>query len=215
VIWELMASAHEGKQKGTSTQVKLQSSSSKAYKNNKGPLRKLKELLGHQDWVQCLEISKNDKFLFSGGSDRLILVWNLNNYSIHQKIDNAHETCILSFQMTLDGNYLFSSGGASKVKQWIFNEKNKLVRFKEFNGHNSRVWCIVVGNKKKSLFSGGDDKNVIWWKNHDSNNLRERLVMSGHIDSIYSLALNKLEDFLFSGSADHTIRVWSLNVIPR
>lgn len=117
--------------------------------------------------------------------------------------------------MTLDGKFLFSSGGASKVRQWAFNDKNRLVRYKEFSGHNSRVWCIVLGHVGKYLFSGGDDKNVIWWKNYEANNLRDRVILSGHIDSIYSLALNAEEKFLFSGSADHTIRVWALTSAPR
>lgn len=48
---------------------------------------------GHKGWVYCLEI-KDDR-MYSGGDDRSIIIWNLNNQKVLEQL-NGHENGVTS-----------------------------------------------------------------------------------------------------------------------
>ena len=54
---------------------------------------------GHLKDVNCVTLSSDDRFLFSGSDDMLIIQWNINNGTIEQKFE-GHSNLIRSIALS-------------------------------------------------------------------------------------------------------------------
>ena len=169
-----------------------------------------KTLLGHESGVICLQYFNND-ILLSGGSDNLVIVWDLINYDIKYKL-SGHSDWVYCLEML--SNNLFASGSFdSTIRIWNIDDIKQDCQILE--GHLSNV-KYLKRISENALISGSSDGLIkIWdYKNciektpnlfkHEESN---EDITFGSIESIRILSKKRLA----VGYSDGTILVYDCN----
>ncbi|KAI3656639.1 hypothetical protein MP638_007413 [Amoeboaphelidium occidentale] len=110
-------------------------------------------LTGNQEFVFCLHVYEN--YLFSGGTDNLIMQWNLNNMTM-MKIFYGHLNYVSG--LASDSTFLYSGGYDKVVRKWNISSGSELA---VFSGHTDAVLAVYVSNDL--LFSGSKNGLIKVW----------------------------------------------------
>ncbi len=101
---------------------------------------------GHTDQVNCIILSKDNKFLISASSDKTIKVWNLQKNKV-EKTFTGHDWKVLTVALSKDGKYLVSGSNDGSLKLWDFESGKELQSFDDI-GSNVRSVAISADNSK-------------------------------------------------------------------
>jgi WD40 repeat protein len=166
-------------------------------------------LEGHESGVICVKYFNND-VLLSGGSDNLVIMWDLIEYKMRYKL-SGHLDWVYCLEIL--SNNLFASGSFDKtIRIWNINHKEDC---KILNGHLSEV-KYLIRISENALISGSNDGLIKIWdynfgiektpglfKYEDSN---EGMTF-GSIESIRILSKRRVA----IGYSDGTILVYDSN----
>ena len=161
-------------------------------------------LIGHQDMVFCVEISRDSRFIISGsrGSEKNLIYWSLET---GQKIADlaGHTSTVFCACFSKNGLNAASGSADKTVRTWNLRE---IKQEHEFD-HGSSILSIKFLDFKRMLVSGGDDRKVIIWNLIDKS---QYAVLSGHNQKIWKVLVTDNEKFIISCSVYDGIRVWNL-----
>jgi WD40 repeat protein len=166
-------------------------------------VREPKKISGHENSINCLAISQNEKILYSGGDDGKIYEWDLSSSSYKRDFE-AHKLSINTIILSKDGQFLYSSSNDKTIKKWRASngtcEQN-------FIGHDDWVNSIVLTEDEQFLYSSSNDKTIKKWR--VSNGTCEQNFV-GHESIVRAIVISNDNNFLYSGSFDRTIKKWNL-----
>lgn len=133
----------------------------------------------HEACVNCVRWSHSGRFLASGGDDKLIMVWKINQYS--------------------GGNTVFGSGGGVvNVESWRCSST--------LRGHDGDVLDLAWSTHDAWLASCSVDNTVIVW---NALKLPETIaVLKGHSGLVKGVTWDPVGKYLASQSEDRTLRIW-------
>lgn len=133
----------------------------------------------HEACVNCVRWSHSGRFLASGGDDKLIMVWKINQYS--------------------GGNTVFGTGGGTvNVESWRCSAT--------LRGHDGDVLDLAWSTHDAWLASCSVDNTVIVW---NALKLPETIaVLKGHSGLVKGVTWDPVGKYLASQSEDRTLRVW-------
>ncbi|XP_044758581.1 U3 small nucleolar RNA-interacting protein 2 [Coccinella septempunctata] len=163
--------------------------------------------------ITCLCISSNNKFLFTGSKDGIVVKWNIELKKkekiipfVKHKSDEVigHSNRITSIAISFDDKYLAVGDESSDIKIWCPNDLSFL---KTFQGHNKKVMGVSFRKNSHTLYSCSADRTVKVW-NLDEMTYIETLF--GHQDIISSIDSMFKERVITSGSRDGTLRIWKI-----
>jgi WD40 repeat protein len=72
---------------------------------------------GHSDVVQCLALSGDNRYLASGGPDKLVILWDLATGK-ELFTFRGHTAAVSTLEFSPDGQRLVSSSGDGTLKIW-------------------------------------------------------------------------------------------------
>lgn len=75
-------------------------------------------VLGHDNWVRCVQISANGKFIYSCGDDKTIRLWDLKTGKCVKKLDNAHDGFVVTLAMNYKSPIIASGSLDQVIKIW-------------------------------------------------------------------------------------------------
>ncbi|MEI7489390.1 MAG: WD40 repeat domain-containing protein, partial [Chryseobacterium sp.] len=194
-------------------------------------LSDLNDSEGHKDWISCLAVTQDNKFLVSGSLDGTIKIWNLENKSKPEPINTISiNRRINSLAISHDGKILVSGDSGNTIKIWeiktwtleeLKNLKSESATF-TFTDHEDDVYSLAISSDNKLLVSGSADNTIKIWDlerlNKRLNNNQESkpyLTFSDHqgpIDTIAISNVRKNNYIIVSGSSDNTIKVRPINL---
>ena len=91
--------------------------------------------------VKCITISSDDKYLYSGSSDKSIIQWNVDDASINQRC--TYDSEILSIALSPDDQTLVAGSEDCKVLVWAVSDDSfKMSRI--LSGHSNEVRGVAV-----------------------------------------------------------------------
>lgn len=133
----------------------------------------------HEACVNCVRWSHSGRFLASGGDDKLIMVWKINQYS--------------------GGNTVFGTGGGIvNVESWRCSST--------LRGHEGDVLDLAWSTHDAWLASCSVDNTVIVW---NALKLPETIaVLKGHTGLVKGVTWDPVGKYLASQSEDRTLRIW-------
>nr|CAD2126918.1 unnamed protein product [Meloidogyne enterolobii] len=160
----------------------------------------------HRGRVLCCEISPNDQFLVTGGSDNLIKIWDFEKLVFIKDFD-GHRGPVnsLRFRQKCDSIELFSASTDRSIIVWNMDEMGLMNRL---YGHQDVIEQLDILQWPRVLSCGGMDKSCRLFKVIEESHL----VFNGFTDciSIDCVALINEEHFI-SGSADGSLYIWSMS----
>jgi serine/threonine protein kinase len=153
--------------------------------------------------VYAVAISPDGKTLATGGSDRIIRLW--NPHTLKQKLPlEGHRGPVYGLAFNPSGDRLASAGWDGTVRVWDPASGNLL---KSWEGHGGDVWTIAFSPRGDMLATGGQDGAVKLWA-ADSGQLLATYL--GHHATVHTLAFHPQQPLLATGGRDGAARVWRL-----
>ncbi|OCL93957.1 caspase family protein [Aliarcobacter thereius] len=163
-----------------------------------------KTLNGHNDNINSIAISPDNKYLVSGGLDKTIKIWDINSGKLLNTL-YGHTDRIWTITISKNSKYIISGSADKTIKIWDFNSGKLLNTLK---GHTSSVNSIAISPDSKYLFSGSLDKTIKIW---DINSAKLLNTLYGHSSGVLTIKISPDNKYLFSGSFDKTIKIWDIN----
>ncbi|MHA1312004.1 MAG: WD40 repeat domain-containing protein [Candidatus Helarchaeota archaeon] len=157
------------------------------------------DLEGHKSRIYCLDFSPDGKSIASAGLGNEILIWNLSNYELEQKIED--DCSIYSINYSPDGKNIVTDS-SNKIKIWNI-ETGELIR--EIDPNGMKISSPRYSPDGKFIVTGGEDALIKIWKLPKGKLLKK---IKGHESGISSVDFSPDGKLLASGSKDHTLRIW-------
>lgn len=155
----------------------------------------------HNSTINCLEVSRDDKYLISGDDKGLINVW-LSESLTHVHKFQAHKNSVTDLVVCRETNTMYSTSKDALVKVWSLDE---LGYMETLFGHQSTITSVDILNSNRIVTSGGTDKTVRVWKIQEESNL----TYNGHNSSI-DIVKKLDEEFFVSGGDDGALCLWTV-----
>ncbi|KAJ2720508.1 pre-rRNA processing protein [Coemansia sp. Benny D115] len=150
--------------------IKWQRTSSKPLKIFPGQ-RKTKPApnhnLGHCDHILCIAISSDGKYVATGGRDRRIHIWSVDE-DRHLVTFHQHKDAVTGLVFRRGSNQLYSCAADRMVKVWNIDE---LAYMDTLFGHQDSITAIDALQREHAVTTGGRDKTVRLWKVADEAQL--------------------------------------------
>jgi len=117
------------------------------------------ELRGHTDWINCMVLSADEKWLYSGSYDHTIRMWDLSTYQcVH--IMEGHTDRITSLVLSADGKRLYSGSADETIRVWD-TATGQCVG--SMWVHSGIVNSLVLSDDGKWLYSGSRNNTIHTW----------------------------------------------------
>lgn len=172
-------------------------------------------LLGHNEPINDLYLSKNMRMLFSAGFDGCILQWDFDLKSVvysfeeskEKNIKEDIENVVYSIQFSADDKFLFAAKNET-VLIWEIHSKKLIGKLE--GGHDGQIFSIALIPNTNKIFSGGFDKKIVLWNYETCEKLR---IFEEHQDSIRKLKITPDSEKMISGSDDGTLIFWDIHTL--
>lgn len=157
----------------------------------------------HIRHINCLAISSDDKFLASGGWDKLIRIWSpadltwLHTFTMHRQ-----EVTCLAFR--IDHPTLYSGSTDRSVMLWTLEDDDNRCFVEALYGHEATITSIDTLRKERVVTSGGLDRSVRVWKIVE----QAQTVFETKHDSVDIVRFIDDKTFV-SGGTDGSITLWT------
>lgn len=158
----------------------------------------------HHKHINCISISFDDKYLATGGWDKMIRIYSPKDLSwIHTFNKHRQEVTALAFRQN---HLLLYSGSADRsVMLWTLEEDDHRCFVDDLYGHESTITSIDILKRERVLTAGGRDQSIRVWKIVE----QAQTVFESKHQSV-DIA-RYIDDRTFvSGGEDGTICVWTM-----
>ncbi|ADM11286.1 WD40 domain-containing protein [Encephalitozoon intestinalis ATCC 50506] len=172
-------------------------------------------ILHHRQEVCGLSISKDLRFLASGGNDNRLYIYDYRNLSHPLKQCSSHKAAVKAISWSpLSPNLLVSGGGTADktIKLWDMNLVNSsrssscLIRSVDYG---SQICNLRWLKSNKILSTHGYSKDDIRLSQMSSFKV-ERYFL-GHKNRVIHFSCSDDEKYFVSGSSDSNINFWELD----
>uniref|UniRef100_A0A0K0DXD0 Pleiotropic regulator 1 n=1 Tax=Strongyloides stercoralis TaxID=6248 RepID=A0A0K0DXD0_STRER len=167
------------------------------------PWKLYRVIAGHTGWVRCVDVEPGNQYFVTGGSDRIIKVWDLATGNLKLSL-TGHISSVRGVKISPRHPFLFSCGEDKQVKCWDL-EVNKVVR--HYHGHLSAVQGLSIHPTLDVLCTAGRDCTVRVW---DIRTKAQIHTLTGHTNTVACVVTQATNPQIISGSHDSTVRLWDL-----
>lgn len=161
-----------------------------------------KDLMKHNGMGKCLALSGCGKYLFTGGEDCLIRVYDM---LFDEEVLNlkSHSGCVWSLTLNSDSTLLASGGADNLVIVWNILDFTPMHVFEE---HLGIITTLKFAYNNNFLVSGSEDNSM---RVLDLEKDRRELSLNSHTGPIRELLITSDNEYIISCSDDKSIKIWS------
>jgi ribosomal RNA-processing protein 9 len=164
--------------------------------------------------ITCLCLSSDNKWLFSGSKDGVIVKWSFQDYKkvgvipfVKTNVDQikGHTGCIYCMAISTDNKYLVVGDPSGKIQIW---DPDSLKHIGTLKGHKKPVTAVCIKQNSHTLYSASNDRSVRVWSLAE---MAFAETLFGHQDGITSIDVLQSDKPVSSGGRDGTIRLWKVS----
>jgi WD40 repeat protein len=163
----------------------------------------LQRLIGHEAVVDCLALSGDGQWLYSGSYDGKIKEWNLAERTCTRTFEGPKNWQI-SIALSGDGQWLYSVTNEDTIREWNLAEGTHTRTFEE---PQNSVNCLALSGNGQRLYAGSDDGTIREWDLAEGKCTR---TFEGNQNWYMAIALSGDGQRLYSVTNEDTIREWNL-----
>jgi hypothetical protein len=169
---------------------------------------KLAHLTGHQGPLYTLTKGKDATTFYSGGSDKLIVAWDLNTLE-NPKVIAKSKFVVYSILLIDKLNILLIGNNQGGIHVIDLNI-NKEIRY--FEAHSNGVFCMYYLQSVNRLLTGGGNGEYILWNASDFTVFKKEKISNGKIRSI---AINEIKNIVAFASGEKEVLIYNLKTFER
>jgi WD40 repeat protein/serine/threonine protein kinase len=159
--------------------------------------------LGHTGTVRALVLTRDGKRAISGGSDRLIHVWETAGGKAEATLA-GHQGAVTQLALAAAEDRLASAAEDGTVRVWDLSRKAELA---VLTGLTDGVRALAFSGDGQLVAAGGDDLVL---RVLEADTGRVRAAFRGHEGTVTDAAFLADGRQVVSSSADGTVRVWDV-----
>lgn len=162
-------------------------------------------LEGHESLVSSVCLSPEGKLGFTGGYDKQIRIWDLDNGQCVRALQGHHND-IKSISISPDGQKLLTGSFDHTLKLWDIESGSCL---KTFTGHRDYITSVSWSREGRFALScaGSYDPTVRLWDVESGFCLR---VLKGHTGNVNAVSISEEGRFGLSGGDHGILKYWDL-----
>jgi len=164
------------------------------------PLRR--SLSGHTDRVRSVAYSPDGRLLATGGSDRIVRLWDVAAGSLRATLTGFEES-VTSVAFSPDSRILATSG-ARGARLWDAADGRLRTTLASGAG---RVYAVAFSPDGRTLATAGHDGPIRLWDVADG---RLRGTLPSRAVEVFSVAFSPDGRTLATGDSDNTVRLWDV-----
>ena len=160
------------------------------------------QLEGHTKQVRCVAVTRDDRYVCSGGHDRCARIFDLKTQKCVAKLD-GHSNFVITLKLTPDDKLLVTGGSDSTVRIWDVEEKMALAIMR---GHSGYIKGLVVSRDGKYVVSSSLDKTLRVW---DIEHKKQVGQMTDQITEMDTVAISSdMQSIYCAGKGYNDIVAW-------
>lgn len=154
-------------------------------------------------WIRSVSFSPDGTRAISGGGERTVDIWNLDNNKKIIRFPNQNSS-VYAVSFSPDGKFCLSGNHDAILCLWDIQTEREIRRFQ---GHTAPIRSVTFSPDGKFALSASDDLTVRLW---EVNTGQEISCLKRHWRSVYSVAFSPDGSQALSGCGDKVIRLWDL-----
>ncbi|MCI0462180.1 MAG: WD40 repeat domain-containing protein, partial [Gemmataceae bacterium] len=173
-----------------------------------GPLREINHVqvggpkkLEKLERFTCAVYSKDGKTLYTGGTDGLIRLWDLET-GVSVGTFRGHNDEIRALAFSPSGGTLASASSDYTVRLWHFDI---VLQARDYTGHEEEVWTAFFSPEGQRLVSSSADKTARIW---DVASGRVLHKLAGHGTAVTGAFFSPDGKHVLTTSGDRTLKLW-------
>ena len=161
--------------------------------------KEVRAFKGHDGYVYSAALSRDGKWLVTGGDDRTARLWDAGTGQ-EVRVFQGHARVINAIALSDDARWLVTGSGDKTARLWDV-VTGKEVR--TFHGHEKGISSIAVSGDAKWIITGSADQTARLWEAATGQEVR---VYRGHSGTVKSVSLSGDGKWLVTGGQDETVR---------
>ena len=169
------------------------------------------EFIGHTDEINFIQVTKDQKIMYTGSDDNTVRKWNLDKPSDENRETTLynHNGIVYCLDLSADENYIASCSGDSAVIVFSLLEGNVIATL---TNSDSSVWAVKISTSNTRIVAGNQSGIVYVWK-FGTWELERTLV--GHTARVRYMDMSKDESFVVTAGLDYNIKVWDMTSLRK
>ncbi|MFH2046522.1 MAG: caspase family protein [Pseudomonadota bacterium] len=159
-------------------------------------------LSGHEDYIDTVILSPDDRFALSGSRDNTVRLWDLKKGKEVAKF-SGHQKPIEAIAFSPDQKYILSGSDDNTMKLWDIEDEKEIRSFT----HDCPVTFVRFSPDGLFAYSGDDNGAIRVW---DIKTGREVKALKSHAARTYAIALSADGNQVLTGSSEGQIGLWNL-----
>jgi len=163
---------------------------------------------GHQDSLYTAVLSPDAKILATGGYDRVIMLWNMSDGKLLNKL-TGHNGAIYDLDFDATGQILASASADETIKIWRVDSGARLDTFGQCEAEQ---YSVRFDSPRKRVLAAGADRRIRVWNllSMDKPSVSPMLFSTfAHEGSVTQMALTADGRFIATASEDKKIKLWN------
>jgi WD40 repeat protein len=165
--------------------------------------KRLKSLEGHDGAVRSVDLSRDGKWLASGGVDRTVKMWNVESGKELVTL-RGHTEPVIAVAVSSDTKWVVSGSHDNTARLWDLKTGQQL---RIFEGHSRPVTSVAICPKNELLVTGGEDSKARLWEIGTGKQVG---IFEGHTGYIRTVAITGNRKYVVTAGSDGTVRIWDL-----
>ena len=162
--------------------------------------RILATLPGHEDLIDVVALSSDNRYGLSGSRDKTVRLWDLKRGRA-EAVFTGHAKAVEALAISSDHKYVLSGSRDHTMKLWDVDSQKEIHTF----AHDCPVTFVRFTPDGRFVLSGDDNGAIRTW---DMASGKEVAALKSQVSSAYAVTASADGRYLVTGSFDGQIRLW-------
>ncbi|OMJ69060.1 hypothetical protein SteCoe_33313 [Stentor coeruleus] len=168
-------------------------------------MSEISRLIGHEDEVNVIFISNDEKKLFSASDDGQVIMWDITEMSPKPNVIIKHNSRIVGLDLSVDNKYIVSGSADATASVYDLIEQKEIIRIS--NESYREYWSVKITPKNTWLVLA-DGAGMLYLYKFGTWELSKSIKI--HTRVVRAITATSDDKYIITGGYDNDIKLWEL-----